>query len=155
MCSTPSRPGRAPTWSRTSWPPTSFRRWQRTSALRLIRALSPEVALIDISMPELNGLDVTAHALRQQPQLKVIIVSMHASEAYVIEALRAGATGYLLKNVDADELERAIRAAARGERCLTPSVPHHVIDRFMRAERGEETAEAEALAASASARCCN
>ena len=114
-------------------------------ALRLIRALAPEVALIDISMPELNGLDATAHALREQPQLKVIIISMHATEAYVLEALRAGAAGYLLKDADAGELERAIRAVARGERYLTPSVSHHVIERFMRAERGETVSEAEAL----------
>jgi DNA-binding NarL/FixJ family response regulator len=114
-------------------------------ALKLIRALAPEVALMDISMPELNGLDATAHALREQPQLKVIIVSMHATETYVLEALRAGAAGYLLKDADAGELERAIRAVARGERYLTPSVSHHVIERFRRAERGETSAETEAL----------
>lgn len=103
-------------------------------ALRFIRALAPDIALMDISMPELNGLDATAHALREQPQLKVIIVSMHATEAHVIEALRAGAAGYLLKDADAGELERAIRAVARGERYLAPAVSHHVIERFMRAE---------------------
>ncbi len=116
-------------------------------ALRLIQALTPEVALLDISMPELNGLDATAQALRAQPQLKVIIVSMHDTEAYVLEALRAGAAGYLLKNADADELERAIRAVARGERYLTPSVSRHVIERFMRAERGEQAPAAAALSA--------
>lgn len=114
-------------------------------ALELIRALAPEVALLDITMPELNGLDATARALRAQPRLKVIIVSMHAAEAYVLEALRAGAAGYLLKDADAGELERAIRAVARGERYLTPSVSHHVIEQFMRAERGESAREAEAL----------
>ncbi len=114
-------------------------------ALKLIRALAPEVALMDISMPELNGLDATAHALRAQPRLKVVILSMHATEAYVIEALRAGAAGYLLKNVEAGELERAIRAVARGERYLTSAVSHHVIDRFMRAERGGKAAETEVL----------
>lgn len=114
-------------------------------ALRLIRALTPDVVLMDIAMPELNGLDATAHALRDQPQLKVIIVSMHATEAYVIEALRAGAVGYLLKDADAAELERAIRAVARGERYLASSVSHHVIDSYLRAERGEPVAEDEAL----------
>lgn len=114
-------------------------------ALKLIRELAPEVALMDISMPELNGLDATANAMRSQPQLKVIIISMHATEAYVLEALRAGAAGYLLKDADAGELERAIRAVARGERYLTPAVSQHVIERFMRAERGEPAAAAEAL----------
>ncbi len=114
-------------------------------ALRLIRAVAPEVVLMDIAMPELNGLDATANALREHPQLKVIIVSMHATEAYVLEALRAGAAGYLLKDAETDELERAIRAVVHGERYLTPSVSHHVIDRFMRAERGERASEAEIL----------
>jgi RNA polymerase sigma factor (sigma-70 family) len=111
-------------------------------ALHLIRALAPDLVLMDIAMPELNGLDATAHALRDQPQLKVIIVSMHATEAYVIEALRAGAAGYLLKDADAGELERAIRAVARGERYLAPSVSHHVIERFLQAESRDEAAEA-------------
>ena len=114
-------------------------------ALKLIRTLAPEVALMDISMPELNGLDATARALREQPQLKVIIVSMHATEAHVLEALRAGAAGYVLKNADAGELERAIRAVVRGERYLTPSVSHHVVDRFMGAGRGGQAAGSEAL----------
>jgi RNA polymerase sigma factor (sigma-70 family) len=111
-------------------------------ALQLIRELAPDVVLMDIAMPELNGLDATAHALRDQPQLKVIIVSMHATEAYVVEALRAGAAGYLLKDADAGELERAIRAVARGEHYLTPSVSHHVIERFLQAESSDEVAEA-------------
>jgi len=111
-------------------------------ALHLIRSLEPDVVLMDIAMPELNGLDATAHALRDQPQLKVIIVSMHATEAYVIEALRAGAAGYLLKDADAGELERAIRAVARGEHYLAPSVSHHVIERFLQAESSDQAAEA-------------
>ena len=114
-------------------------------ALKLVRALAPDVALMDISMPELNGLDATAQALHAQPQLKVIIISMHATEAYVLEALRAGASGYLLKDADAGELERAIRTVARGERYLAPSVSHRLIERFMRAERGEPVAAAGAL----------
>jgi DNA-binding NarL/FixJ family response regulator len=111
-------------------------------ALHLIRALAPDLVLMDIAMPELNGLDATAHALRDRPELKVIIVSMHATEAYVIEALRAGAAGYLLKDADAGELERAIRAVARGEHYLTPSVSHHVIERFLQAESSDQAAEA-------------
>ena len=116
-------------------------------ALRLIRALEPQVAVMDIAMPELNGLDATTHALRDQPRLRVLILSMHATESYVLEALRAGAAGYVLKDADAGELERAIRAVAQGERYLTPSVSHHVIERFMRAEREGHKAGAEALSA--------
>lgn len=116
-------------------------------ALKLIRAFAPDVALMDISMPELNGLDATAHARRERPQLRVIIVSMHATEAYVLEALRAGAAGYLLKDADAGELERAIRAVVRGERYLAPALSHHVIERLMRFEHGDTAAATEALTA--------
>lgn len=111
-------------------------------ALHLIRALAPDLVLMDIAMPELNGLDATAHALHDQPQLKVIIVSMHATEAYVVEALRAGSAGYVLKDADADELERAIRAVTRGEHYLTPLVSQRVIARFLQAESSNQAAEA-------------
>lgn len=114
-------------------------------ALTVLQALTPDVVLMDISMPELNGLDATAHALRDHPGLKVIVLSMHASEPYVLEALRAGAAGYLLKDADTKELERAIRTVARGERYLTPAVSHHLIDSFLRAERGEEGTRADLL----------
>lgn len=114
-------------------------------ALGLIRSLAPDVVLMDISMPEMNGLDAAARALREYPELKVIIVSMHATEAHVVEALRAGAAGYLLKDADAGELERAVRAVARGERFLTPSVSRHILERFVRSERCERASDAGAL----------
>jgi len=114
-------------------------------ALKLIRTLAPDVALMDISMPELNGLDATAHALRIQPGLKVIVLSMHATENYVMEAVRAGAAGYLLKDDGADELERAIRAVTRGERYLTSSLTRQLIDGVMHSGHGESAERAEAL----------
>jgi DNA-binding NarL/FixJ family response regulator len=107
-------------------------------ALRLIRALAPDVVLMDIAMPELNGLDATARSLHEQPSPRVIIVSMHSTESYVLEALRAGAVGYILKDADAGELERAIRCVARGERYLSPSVSHHLIERVVSAEKAAE-----------------
>ena len=115
-------------------------------ALRLIRELTPDIVLMDISMPQLNGLDATARALRERPELKVLVVSMHATQTYVLEALRAGAAGYLLKDAEASELERAIRAVTRGERYLTPAITQHVIDSVTRAaQRGEQAGAAEAL----------
>jgi DNA-binding NarL/FixJ family response regulator len=116
-------------------------------ALQLIRALTPDVTLMDLTMPELNGLDATANAIRQHPLLKVIVISMHATETYVLEALRAGAAGYMLKNADAGELERAIRAVVGGARYLAPTVSHHVIDGFMRAEPAAKLAQAQELSA--------
>lgn len=101
-------------------------------ALRLARELLPHVTLMDIAMPELNGLDAAARITRLEPSCKVIILSMHAAESYVLEALKAGAAGYLLKNASAEELARAIRTVARGERYLSPEVSKHVIDLALR-----------------------
>ena len=114
-------------------------------ALALIRTLVPDVALMDISMPELNGLDTTVRALREHPQLKVIIVSMHATRPYLLEALRAGAMGYLLKDDDTSELEQAIHAVMRGERYLTPSVSRQMIDGFLGVPAGGQSVAGEAL----------
>jgi DNA-binding NarL/FixJ family response regulator len=104
-------------------------------ALALIRTLEPDVAVMDIAMPQLNGLDATAQALHARPGLKVVIVSMHATEAHVLEALRAGAAGYVLKDAEVGELERAIRNVLAGKRYLAPSISQCVIDHLLRAER--------------------
>jgi DNA-binding NarL/FixJ family response regulator len=99
-------------------------------ALRMIGEQRPDLALLDISMPGLNGLEVTARATREYPRTRVIVLSMHADDEYVYRALRAGATGYLLKNADRRELELAVRAVARGEAWLSPAVSKKVIAAF-------------------------
>jgi len=104
-------------------------------ALALIRALEPDVAVMDISMPLLNGLDATAQAIHAHPRLKVVIVSMHATEAHVLEALRAGAGAYVLKDADVGELERAIREVLAGKAYLSPDVSHCLIEHLLRAHR--------------------
>jgi DNA-binding NarL/FixJ family response regulator len=96
-------------------------------ALELIRTHHPHVLCTDISMKGMGGLELTARAAKEFPQLRVIILSMHASEEYVCQALRAGASGYLLKDSVPAELELAIKAVARGETYLTPSISKHVI----------------------------
>ena len=73
-------------------------------ALKLCFSLDPDIAIIDIGMPRLNGIDVTAQAVKQSPKLKVIILSMYADESYVLRALMAGAKGYLLKEATEDDL---------------------------------------------------
>jgi DNA-binding NarL/FixJ family response regulator len=82
---------------------------------------------MDILMPELNGLDATARVAAQSPNTRVIILSMNAAEEYVLQALRAGAAGYLLKSVSPGELDLAIRAVTRGETFLSSAVSKHVI----------------------------
>jgi DNA-binding NarL/FixJ family response regulator len=102
-------------------------------ALRLIRELEPDLALVDISMPELNGLETTARAAKQCPRTRVIILSMHSDEEYVRQGLASGAAGYLLKNASEGELELAVRAVARGDKWLSPGVSRGVIEAFARA----------------------
>ena len=101
-------------------------------ALQLVEANRPDVVLMDISMPELNGLQAVEKITRDFPQVRVIILSMHANEEYVLHALRAGAAGYLLKNAGIAELELAVRSVGRGETYLSPPVSRSVIDNYLR-----------------------
>ena len=101
-------------------------------AVQLAHEMKADVVLMDIAMPELNGLDAAARIARLQPRCAVIILSMHASESYVLEALKAGAAGYLLKNASSEELVGAISAVARGERYLSPRISKQVIDIALR-----------------------
>ena len=105
-------------------------------ALRLIGELRPDLALIDIAMPGLNGLEVVARVAKEHPRTRVIVVSMHAQDEYVRRALVAGAAGYMLKHADSRELEMAIRAVGAGETWLSPSVSKKVIAAYSKNERG-------------------
>jgi DNA-binding NarL/FixJ family response regulator len=92
-----------------------------------VRDCEPDVVLMDIAMPELNGLDALARIVKENPKIAVIILSMHASREYVLQALQAGAAGYVLKNAAVDELETAIRTVARGDKYLTPAISEQII----------------------------
>ena len=113
-------------------------------ALRLVQEVQPDVILMDISMPGLNGLEATARVVSEHPNIRVIILSMHADEEYVLQALRAGASGYLLKDSDAAELKLAIGAVVRGETYLSPQVSKHVIADYLRLV-GDEASSHEPL----------
>ena len=104
-------------------------------AVRLARRWKPQIALIDISMPELNGLDATALIAKEAPETQVIILSMHLAENYVLAALRAGAVGYVVKDAAVTELESALRAVLKGERWLSPAVSRHLLDEYLRLVR--------------------
>ena len=95
-------------------------------AWELIGALRPGLALVDISMPLLNGLELTARVTAEQPATRVIILSMHRTEDYVLRAVRAGAAGYLVKDAKPEELEWAIRAVARGETYFCAAAAGHL-----------------------------
>jgi DNA-binding NarL/FixJ family response regulator len=104
-------------------------------ALRLMGELRPDVALVDISMPHLNGLEVTARAAKDHPRLRIVILSMHAFEEYVHRALVVGAAGYLLKDAEKGELEQALRTVARGQKWLSPAISKTVVDALSRGEK--------------------
>jgi len=106
-------------------------------ALRLIDEHRPDVTLMDIAMPGLNGLEATARATEAFPHCRVIVLSMHLNEEYVLQALRAGASGYLLKDSGLAELEIAVRAVARGETYLSPPVSKQVIADYVQRVGGE------------------
>jgi DNA-binding NarL/FixJ family response regulator len=106
-------------------------------ALQLAQTLHPDIVLLDIGMPALNGLEVAARLTKLDPAMRVVILSMHISEEYVLQALRAGAAGYLLKGSAVAELELAIRAVARGDIYLSPAVSRSVVDEYVRRTGGE------------------
>ena len=106
-------------------------------ALAAIKTFKPDVVLMDISMPGLNGLEAAALAARDHPESRILILSAHSSEEYVGQALRAGAAGYLLKDAATVELELAVMAVARGETYLSPAVSKHVISNYVRRVGGE------------------
>lgn len=101
-------------------------------ALELLRQHRPDVALVDITMPGLTGLEVATRVTRDLPDVRVIILSMHTTEDYIARAMRAGVAGYLLKNADPVELELAIRAALNGDVYLSPAVSKQMVENYLR-----------------------
>jgi DNA-binding NarL/FixJ family response regulator len=101
-------------------------------ALRLVRDLQPDIVLMDIAMPGLNGLESAERIHGIHPKVKIIILSMHASEEYVAQALKAGASGYLLKDAATAELEMALKSVSMGQFYLSPAISRQVVDNFLR-----------------------
>jgi len=106
-------------------------------ALELIERTLPDIALLDLAMPELSGLAVTEAVTKDFPKVKVIILSMHQGAEFVLHALRAGAEGYIVKDGASSELEAAIHAVGRGESYLSPAVSRLVIANSL--EHGEHS----------------
>jgi DNA-binding NarL/FixJ family response regulator len=101
-------------------------------ALELIRKHIPDIALLDITMPGLTGLEVAARVSVELPNVRVIILSMHTADEYIVQAIRAGIAGYLLKNAEPMELELAIRSALGGDIYMSPGISKRVIHEFAR-----------------------
>jgi two-component system, NarL family, response regulator NreC len=106
--------------------------------VRLALAETPDLIIMDVAMPTLNGIEATRQILRKLPRARILMLSMHADEAYIIQALQAGARGYLLKDSADVELVRAVAAIADGKSFFSPSVAAVMLDDYVRhlAEKG-------------------
>ena len=107
------------------------------SALEEVAAKRPDVVVMDITMPLLNGLEATRQLKEQYPNLRIIILTMHSDEEYVFQSLRAGVDGYLVKETAPHDLVKAIRAAHKGASFLSPNISKKLIGEYIRqAEKG-------------------
>jgi DNA-binding NarL/FixJ family response regulator len=115
-------------------------------AVRLAADLNPDVILMDINMPELNGIQATSHIIEEDGEARIIVLTMYQENRYVFDAIKAGAKGYLRKNVDALVLVEAVRAAHRGEALVDPMIANRVLAEFRRlSQTAGEAAEIEHL----------
>lgn len=100
-------------------------------AVRLAQELSPDIALLDLAMPQLNGVDAGRAILQSSPKTKVILLTMHTENHYVLDALRAGIKGYVLKTKASEELVQAIQEVSLGKLYLTPGVSEVVVQAYL------------------------
>ena len=109
--------------------------------LRLCDELRPDVLVLDIAMPRLNGIDVAERAVKHNPALKVLFLSMYADESYVLRALSAGAKGYLLKDATEQDLVPALRTVSQGRPFFSSAISAMLLTDYMRhlQQRGQET----------------
>ena len=102
------------------------------TALRLARDLSPDVIILDVAMPDLNGIEAARMITSEMPEIKIIALSMHSDRRFVVEMLKAGASGYLLKDCALEDLVRAIRVVMANQTYLSPEVAGTVVDEYVR-----------------------
>ena len=109
-------------------------------AVQMAQEKKPDVVVMDVSMPDLNGIEATKQIIESLPETRVIALSMHSDKRFVMGMLRAGASGYLLKDCASQELANAIVQVARGKKYLSPEITGVVIDDFLLGDSSEEVA---------------
>jgi two-component system, NarL family, response regulator NreC len=108
-------------------------------AVRLVEQQKPHVLVVDLMMPGLNGLEVARQVTQRSPRTRIVVLSMHANEAYVLEALKNGASAYVLKDASAAELVRAVREALAGRRYLSPPLSEPAIDSYIERAKSSDS----------------
>jgi two-component system, NarL family, response regulator DegU len=103
-----------------------------SEALALVEKYRPDIVIMDINMPHINGVEATRQLVETYPDTKVVVLSIHDDENYVMHALQTGASGYLLKEMDADTLVEAVKVVAEGGSYLHPKVTHNLIKEYRR-----------------------
>jgi DNA-binding NarL/FixJ family response regulator len=98
--------------------------------LEAVERLRPDIAIVDLLLPDLNGIEVTRRMLRASPHTRIVALSMYADELHVVEALRAGATAYLVKGASAEEIRTALREALAGRRYLSAPLTERIIEEY-------------------------
>lgn len=114
-----------------------------SEAVTLVERFQPDVVLMDINMPNINGVEATRRLIETFPDTKIIILSIHDDESYVSHALTSGARGYLLKEMDADTLIEAVKIVADGGSYLHPKVTHNLVNEFRRLSINGQTCSQE------------
>lgn len=115
------------------------------AAVRLAEQHQPDVAILDVAMPELNGIEAARRILANNSECRIIALSMHVDRRFVVEALRAGIAGYVLKDSAFEELARAIRAVVDRQTYLSPQVADVVVEHYVRKSRGSDELPAAGL----------
>lgn len=101
-------------------------------AVRLAAELSPDIAIVDVAMPLLNGIEAAEQIRKTNPQIGIIILTMHADESYILRALNAGVKGYLLKESAEEDLLRAVKAVSQGKPFFSPAITETLLEDYMR-----------------------
>jgi DNA-binding NarL/FixJ family response regulator len=109
------------------------------SAIDMVGEKIPDVVVMDISMPDINGIDATQEILRDFPNVKIIALSMHSAKKFIREMFKAGASGYLLKDCEYDELTNAIRLVISGKSYISPEITDEVLDNYIRTSTQEKS----------------
>jgi two-component system response regulator NreC len=114
-------------------------------AVRLVREMHPDIAIMDVTMPDLNGIEATQKIVSECPNVKVIALSMHSDTLFVTEMLKSGASGYLLKDCAFEELTRAIHTVLDGKIYLSPAISDVVVDGYLHRLSEDDSVDSDVL----------